>query len=651
MSRGAVMCGLAGFLSRTFADAEFQVTAMTDAILHRGPDSSGAWVDADAGIALGHRRLSIVDLSPAGHQPMTSASGRYVFVFNGEIYNHLDLRAEVQRAGLAPGWRGHSDTETLITGFDTWGVAATIERAVGMFAFALWDRQTRKLVLGRDRMGEKPLYYGWQGEGARATFLFGSELRALRAHPACRAEIDRGAVVQFMRHGFVGGDQAIYRGLHRLQPGCLAELSLDRPDVLLTRYWSAVAPARETKMAEDPGPAIDALDTLLRDAVGRQMVADVPLGAFLSGGIDSSLIVGLMQTQSARPVKTYTMGFHEPRYNEAGFAARVAAHLGTEHTEFYVGDAELREVVPRLSEIYDEPFADPSQIPTFLVSKLARGSVTVALSGDGGDELFCGYDRYRQGAALMRRLSGVPMPLRRTVSGVAAAIPAGLWDVVLAPLRKVPVGKEPNGQWVHRMADYVASGSLDQLHRKLVSRWREPERIVLDGTEQPSLLGSLAPPRGSESDAERMMMLDVLTYLPDDILTKVDRAAMRVSLETRAPLLDHRVVEFAGRLPMAMKLREGKSKWALRQVLYRYVPADLIERPKMGFEVPVGLWLRGPLRDWAADLLDASRLKDGGFLNAALVRQTWDDHLSERFNWGLPLWNILMFQAWHNSAR
>ncbi len=644
------MCGLAGFLGRDFADGDRRVTAMTDAIVHRGPDSGGSWTDADAGIALGHRRLSIVDLSPAGHQPMAAASGRYVFVFNGEIYNHLDLRAELQEAGMAPDWRGHSDTETLVAGFDAWGIEPTISRAIGMFALALWDRQTRTLTLGRDRMGEKPLYYGWQGEGANATFLFGSELRALRAHPAFGAETDRGAVVQFMRHGHVGEDHTIYRDLHRLPPGCLAEVSLARPDVEITRYWSAVTAARQPKM-EDPDAAVEALDVLLRDAVKQQMMADVPLGAFLSGGIDSSLIVGLMQAQSARPVKTYTIGFHEPRYNEAGFAASVAAHLGTDHTELYVGDAELRDVVPMLPAIYDEPFADSSQIPTYLVSKLARESVTVALSGDGGDELFCGYDRYRQGAALTKRLAGVPGPLRTAAAGLVSAIPASLWDAALAPLRKVPAGKEPNGQWMHRMADYASSTSLDHLHRKLVSRWRDPESIVVGGIEPPSLLGTLAPPRAGESDAERMMLLDVLTYLPDDILAKVDRAAMHVSLETRAPLLDHRVVEFAGRLPMSMKLRDGKLKWALRQVLYRYVPADLIERPKMGFEVPVGLWLRGPLREWAEDLLDPTRLKEGSFLNAALVRQTWAEHQSARFNWGLPLWNVLMFLAWQNGQR
>ena len=644
------MCGLAGFLGRHFADADRRVTAMTDAILHRGPDSGGAWSDAEAGIALGHRRLSIVDLSPAGHQPMTSASGRWVFVFNGEIYNHHDLRAQLQGAGLAPDWRGHSDTETLVAGFDAWGIAPTIARAVGMFAFAVWDRQTRTLTLGRDRLGEKPLYYGWQGEGADATFLFGSELRALRAHPACGSQTDRGAVVQFMRHGHVGESNTIYHGLHRLPPACLAEVSLEAPQVTVAPYWSAVTAARQPKV-DDPGAAVDALDTLLRGAVRQQMVADVPLGAFLSGGIDSSLIVGLMQAQSTRPVKTYTIGFHEPRYNEAGFAAQVAAHLGTDHTELYVGDAELRDVVPMLPAIYDEPFADASQIPTYLVSKLARQSVTVALSGDGGDELFCGYDRYRQGAALARRLDAVPGPVRTAAAGLAAMIPAGLWDMALAPLRKVPVGKEPNGQWMHRMADYAASPSLDNLHRKLVSRWRDPARVVVGGVEPPSLLGTLAPPRAGETDAERMMLLDTLTYLPDDILAKVDRAAMHVSLETRAPLLDHRVVEFAGRLPMSMKLRDGKSKWALRQVLYRYVPADLIERPKMGFEVPVGLWLRGPLRDWAEDLLSPSRLEDGGFLNAALVRKTWAEHQSARFNWGLPLWNVLMFLAWQNNQR
>ncbi|MEA1618177.1 asparagine synthase (glutamine-hydrolyzing) [Erythrobacter sp. T5W1-R] len=645
------MCGLAGFMSRSFPDPERRLIAMTDAIIHRGPDSSGHWVDANAGVALGHRRLSIVDLSSAGHQPMTSASGRYVFVFNGEIYNHLDLRADLEAAGFAPAWRGLSDTETLIAGFDAWGVTTTIGRAIGMFAFAVWDRQNRKLILGRDRIGEKPLYYGWQGEGEQATFLFGSELRALRAHPVCGSEIDRGAVAQFMRHGHVGESNAIYKGLHKLPPGCLAELSLDKPEPAVTQYWSAVEALRPTAADIDPSTAVDELDALLRDAVARQMVADVPLGAFLSGGVDSSLVVGLMQAQSARPVRTFSIGFNEPRYNEAEFAKQVATHLGTQHTELYVGDAELRDVVPILPHIYTEPFADSSQIPTFLVSKLARESVTVALSGDGGDELFGGYDRYRQGASFMQRLRYVPAPLRPAIAAAVKTLPTSMLDTVLAPFLAVPAGKEPNGQRMHRLADYAASRSVDELHRKMVSRWPRPCDVVIGGAEPQSLLGSLLPPSRSEGDAARMMLLDVLTYLPDDILAKVDRASMRVSLECRAPFLDHRVVEFAGRLPQDLKLREGKSKWALRQVLYRYVPAALIERPKMGFEVPVGIWLRGPLKDWAQALLDPERLDREGFLNSRLLTEKWAEHLSERFNWGPQLWNALMFLAWLESER
>lgn len=644
------MCGLAGFLGPPLGDSERLIKAMTDRLVHRGPDSEGVWADDESGIALGHRRLSIVDLSPAGHQPMISGSGRYVLVFNGEIYNHLDLRAELEAGGHAPAWRGHSDTESLIAGFDIWGIGATIARAAGMFAFAVWDRQARKLILGRDRMGEKPLYYGWQGDGARRVFLFGSELRALQVHPSCGAEIDRGAVVQFMRYGHVSGGQAIYRGLHRLAPGCLAEISQAHPEAVITPYWSAVEAAQHPEVHDTPGAVIDALDTLLQTAVKRQMLADVPLGAFLSGGIDSSLIVALMQAHSQRPIQTFTIGFREPRYNEAEFAARVAAHLGTDHTELYVEDADLRDVVPMVPDIYDEPFADASQIPTFLVSKLAKSRVGVALSGDGGDELFCGYDRYRQGAALMRRLAAVPTPLRGAMAATARAIPERFWDQALAPLRKVPAGKEPNGQWMHRMADYVASTSIEDLHQKLVSRWRNPEDIVPGGREPPSLLDRFAPARRGESDAERMMVLDQLTYLPDGILTKVDRASMHVSLETRAPLLDHQVIEFSGRLPMAMKLNGNMSKWALRQVLYRYVPADLIERPKMGFEVPVGIWLRGPLRDWAEDLLAPQRLRESGFLDVSAVRQAWDAHLSGRFNWGLHLWNILMFLSWQRRG-
>lgn len=644
------MCGIAGFLTRDWTeDAEARVTAMTDAIARRGPDSAGQWLDPEAGIALGHRRLAIVDLSPAGHQPMQSASGRFQIVFNGEIYNHADIRQMLAKTNNAPEWRGSSDTETLVAGFDAWGVEATIARTVGMFALAVWDRGERRLTLARDRLGEKPLVYGWQGSGAGSVFLFGSDLTALRAHPACQRTLNRGAVVQFMRHGHVGETNTIHEGLHKLPPGCSAVISHDAPEPAITRYWSATEVAARPVRRQEPLAAVDALESLLTDAVGRQMVADVPLGAFLSGGIDSSVVVALMQAQSAQPVRTFSIGFHEQRYNEASFAKAVAAHLGTDHTELYVGDAELRDLVPRLTSVHDEPFADSSQIPTLLVSQLARQHVTVALSGDGGDELFCGYDRYRQGASMMRRLGRVPQPLRAMAAALVRAVPARGWDVALAPFLAVPEGKEPSGQRLHRLAEYLQSGSVDDLHRKLVSRWRDPAAVVLGAREPRSLLAELAPPRGDRPDAERMMLLDTLTYLPDDILTKVDRASMHVSLECRAPLLDHRVVEFAWALPLSLKLREGQSKWALRQVLYRHVPADLIERPKMGFEVPVGLWLRGPLCDWAEALLNPAALDAGGVLDTHLLRQTWAEHLSGRFNHGLRLWNALMFLAWQEA--
>lgn len=644
------MCGLTGFLGHPGGNggaAEVRARGMADAIAHRGPDSSGTWADPETGIALGHRRLAIVDLSEAGHQPMASPSGRYVLAYNGEIYNHGDLRRELEESGRAPGWRGHSDTETLVAGFDAWGIEATLDRARGMFAIALWDRQVRSLVLARDRLGEKPLYFGWQGAGPDRAFLFGSELDALRAHPAFDNRIDRGAIVQLMRHGHVGERLSIYEGIGKVLPGEIVEVSREAPEPHTRRYWSGAEVASATPRTDlAPEAAADRLDALLRDAVSRQMMSDVPLGAFLSGGVDSSAIVALMQQVSTGPVHTFSIGFHEKRYDEAGFAAAVAAHLGTDHTELYVGDAELREVVPKLSQIYDEPFADSSQIPTYLVAELARRHVTVALSGDGGDELFAGYDRYRQGAGLMRRIGALPGPLRRAGAGALRRLPVEIWDGVLEPFRPTPQGKEPNGQRVRRLADYGTSATVEELHRKLVSRWRMPETAVVGGHEPPSLLHEALPPRGSLGDVERMMQLDMLTYMPDDILAKVDRATMAVSLESRAPFLDHRVVEFAWSLPLDLKLRDGQSKWLLRQVLYRYVPRDLIERPKMGFEVPIGLWLRGALRDWAEALLDPARLAREGYFRPDVIARTWAEHLSGRYNWGMQLWNVLMFQAW-----
>lgn len=648
------MCGIAGYLAPSGADAGAmlaRVRRMGRAIAHRGPDSEGDWADPEAGIAFAHQRLAIVDLTAAGHQPMTSASGRFTMVFNGEIYNHADLRAELQAAGHAPAWRGHSDTETLLAGFDAWGIGPTIARAIGMFAIALWDREGRQLTLIRDRLGEKPLYFGWQGTGPERAFLFGSELGALAAHPAFEGRIRRDVLPGLLRHGHVGETEAIYHGIAKVLPGEMVTLSLDRPEPARRPYWSGaeIAASRAGAGAarfSGPEAAVDALEALLLDAVGRQLMADVPIGAFLSGGIDSSTVVALMQRLSDRPTLTFSIGFHEARYNEAEHAKAVARHLGTRHTELYVGEAELLSVVPRLAGMYDEPFADSSQIPTFLVAELARQHVTVALSGDGGDELFAGYDRYAQGAGLMAGLGRLPLGLRRLGAGAVRALPRGLIDRVMEPLRPTPQGKEPNGQRLHRLADYLRSSSVDDLHRKLVSRWRFPEAAVPGAHPPPTLLDRLAPPRGDLSDIERMMQLDMLTYLPDDILTKVDRATMAVSLESRAPLLDHRVVEFAWALPMEFKRRDGLSKWALRQVLYRHVPRELVERPKMGFEVPIGLWLRGPLRDWAAALLDPTRLRREGWFDPEVIARHWAEHLSGRCNWGMQLWNVLMFQAW-----
>lgn len=649
------MCGLAGILhtpgQMAAALARAQLTRMTDAIAHRGPDSSGQWQDAEAGIALGHRRLAIIDLSAAGDQPMASASGRYMLAYNGEVYNHIALRADLERQQGPIVWRGHSDTETLAAGFDIWGITETIKRSTGMFAMAIWDRQDRRLTLVRDRMGEKPMYYGWQGNGAQATFLFGSELSALQAHPACGSALNRPAIAQMLRHGHVGEGLSILQGIHKLPAGHIMEITQQTRQPQSHAYWDAaqIAATRSpgVNIPQDPEAATDALEAILLDATEQQMMtSDVPLGAFLSGGIDSSVIVGLMQHLSDTPVHTFSIGFHEARYNEAGFAKEVATHLGTHHTEHYVSEADLLEVVPQLAQMFSEPFADSSQIPTFMVARMAREHVTVALSGDGGDELFCGYDRYRQGARMMRYLSALPRPIRQAGAWAIGAIPSKAWGAVLEPLRPTPLGKETNGQRIHRLADYATSASVDELHRKMVSRWRFPDIAVLGASEPDSLLAENAPGGGDLNVAERMMQLDTITYLPDDILTKVDRASMAVSLECRAPLLDHRVAEFAFALPFDLKVRDGKSKWLLRQVLYRHVPAALIERPKMGFEVPIGLWLRGALREWAADLLSPARLKREGYLQPEVIDTMWQQHLAGSHNWGLQLWPVLMFQAW-----
>ncbi|MDP5238378.1 asparagine synthase (glutamine-hydrolyzing) [Uliginosibacterium sp. 31-16] len=644
------MCGFAGYLTvgRSGLVAEAVLRAMNDRIVHRGPDDAGYWWDEEQGIALGHRRLSILDLSPAGHQPMVSACARYVIAFNGEIYNHMALRAELEAAGAAPAWRGHSDTETLLAGCAHWGVKATLQRATGMFALALWDRETRELVLARDRIGEKPLYYGWQGD----CLLFGSELKALKAHPACVGEINRDAITLLLRYNYIPAPHSIYAGISKLRPGCLLSLKTGERVLGEESYWDpreAVAGGLAGLDHRAHETAVDELERLLKDAVAQQMVADVPLGAFLSGGVDSSLVVALMQTQSARPVKTFTIGFNEKEYNEAEHAKAVARHLGTEHTELYVTPQQAMDVIPHLPELYDEPFSDASQIPTYLVSKLARQHVTVSLSGDAGDELFCGYTRYLLALRMWGKLSRLPGFARKALGGAIHGLSPRVWNRLLGPLTPVMPRAMRHGNIgdkLHKGARVLAADSPLTLYQMLISHWHDPAALVIGAHEPPVRMTDGSMIVGEAGFVEQMMALDLAGYLPDDILVKVDRAAMGVSLETRVPMLDHRVVEFAWRLPMNMKIRGHDSKWALRQVLYRHVPRELIERPKMGFGVPIGDWLRGPLRDWAEDLLDESRLRREGYLRPEEIRRRWTEHLSGRRNWQYPLWDVLMFQQW-----
>ncbi len=613
---------------------------MAQGIESRGPDAFGTWAEPEAGIAMAHRRLAIVDLTPTGAQPMVAAGGRYVLAFNGEIYNHLKLRAELD--GFA--WRGHSDTESLLAAFEAWGVETTLQRTIGMFAFALWDRQQHVLTLGRDRFGEKPLYYGWQGQGAQAVFLFGSEVSSLRRHHAFSAPINRDALTLFMRHNCIGGEHSIYQGIHKLLPGHLLTLTAGQTEPRVWAWWSVVEAAQRGVAQPFSGSseqAVDALEALLSSVVGEQMVADVPLGAFLSGGVDSSTVVALMQAQSSRPVKTFSIGFNEAGYNEAEHAKAVAQYLGTDHTELYLTAKQAMDVIPKLPTLFAEPFADSSQIPTYLVSQLARQQVTVSLSGDAGDELFCGYTRYQMTAQLWGKIQRVPRPLRHAAAAAITAVPLKSWDTLGHWLSLQRLGDK-----LHKGAALLGCQSAADLYLGMVSHWSHPNDLVLDGREPSTLLTGQALALAGLNDVERMMALDMLSYLPDDILVKVDRAAMGVSLETRVPMLDHRVVEFAWSLPLSTKLRGGVTKWPLRELLYRHVPHSLIDRPKMGFGVPIDHWLRGPLRDWAETLLSESRLRQDGYFNPAPIRQKWAEHLSGQRNWQYHLWDVLMFQAW-----
>jgi asparagine synthase (glutamine-hydrolysing) len=650
------MCGISGFLEPSCIHSADELrrvaTQMAETLRHRGPNDGGAWADANAGIALSMRRLAILDLSPAGHQPMESSGGRYIIVFNGEIYNCEDLRDELLSGEGAYPFRGHSDTEVMLAAFERWGIEQSAIRFNGMFAFAVWDRDNRSLTLGRDRFGEKPLYYCRIGR----QFIFGSELKALRAHPHFSGEVDLGAVCLYLRHSCIPSPYSIYTNTCKLPPGTLLKVSAGGLALSPCPYWSlseVVNDGISNPLECDEREAVEELDRILRDAVRIRMRSDVPLGAFLSGGVDSSTVVSLMRAQSSGRVNTFSIGNYDREFDEAAEAAKIARHLGTDHTQLYVTSAEAMAVIPKLPQIYDEPFADCSQIPTYLVSQLARKQVTVSLSGDGGDELFGGYNRHAWGDAINRRLHLLPLSLRKLGAAGIRRVPPGTWDVlfrVCKPITPVRWQLRMPGYKLHKMASIFESPDVYSIYRKLASHWSDPERI-LPGASEPATLLSGESQQHIPSGAEEMMYLDTLTYLPDDILVKLDRATMAVSLEGRVPLLDHRVAEFAWRLPLSMRIRQRQGKWILRQVLYRYVPRDLVDRPKSGFGVPLGVWLRGPLRDWAESLLDEGRLRREGYFNAAPILTAWREHLSGRMNWEYHLWDVLMFQAWLDESR
>ena len=643
------MCGVAGFLmdSKSSSSVNFDLITkkMTDSIKHRGPNDSGCWNNPSEGIALGHRRLSILDLSDAGHQPMESSNGRYVIAFNGEIYNHLQIRSDIEKNNGNISWRGHSDTETILSAFETFGIQESLEKFVGMFAFSLWDKKNKILTLARDRLGEKPMYYGWQNIANGRVFLFGSELKALKSFPDIDLRVDRGSLSLFLKHAYVPNPYSIYENIFSLEPGQFLQVSLTNKMTKTVNYWEASEIIKKGSFEEykgTPKEAVKDLKNLLRHTIKSQMISDVPLGAFLSGGIDSSTVVSIMQEQADIPVKTFTIGFNEKGFDEAKYAKSIANHLGTDHTELYINANDAIKVIPDMHSIYCEPFADSTQIPNFIVSRLANNDVTVALSGDGGDELFGGYSRYNHIDNIWKKINYFPLSTRNLIS-----------KILTYPLQEKSIYSRYKSKTLTNLSKRIISGTnlinsetIDKLYLHVITQIPFPEDVVHDGYLKETKLDDLKPSFGDISNIEKMMATDTINYLPDDILTKVDRAAMRTSLETRVPFLDHNIVEFAWRLPISYKVKEGESKWPLQQILKDFLPESLTKREKMGFSVPIHEWIRGPLSEWCEELLNKDRLKSEGFFDEEIVCNKWKEHLFGKKNNITFLWPILMFQSW-----
>ena len=645
------MCGFAGFVDARGIDttqAHHIGETMANAIIHRGPDDSGIWFNCENGVVLAHRRLSVQDLSPHGHQPMVSASERFVLVFNGEVYNHLELRKKLEEDGRSPTWRGHSDTETILALIEAYGLPNTLSQIEGMFAFALWDKCENAVFLARDRIGEKPLYYGKQGN----LMFFSSELKSIRKHPEFIPRIKLKSLYLYLQNNYVPSPHSIYEDIYKLEPGHYLKLASGEEPIAYWSLSSIVFNKSEVSIKSDE-EYLEQLETELKRSVLQQMQADVPLGAFLSGGVDSSLIVSLMQEQTSKTIKSFSIGFDDVEFDEAPFAKAVANHIGTEHCEFYVTSKQARDVVPKLPNLYDEPFADSSQIPTFLVSEIARQHVTVSLSGDAGDEIFGGYNRYNWGVNIWSKLSCSPASFRKFAKQAIQGISTESWNFAFSPMRKILPTKyrfQNFGDKIHKIAGLLTVVSEEDLYINLTNNWKEPNTLLRTPFEgyqnQSQFLGCVS----ALSFAERMMAHDTVSYLPDDILVKVDRASMGVSLETRAPFLDHRVVETAWQMPIDMKIRNGIGKYCLRELLYKRVPPALIERPKMGFGVPLNHWLRGPLKEWGENLIDKNRLEESGFFNYEEIHLKWNEHLSGKRNWQHQLWGVLMFEAWRDEV-